>query len=196
MNKQSMNDFLTDSQPAPSAASPPIAAALLTFQEFEGMVLDGCFYVRDTALGEKLGYDRPRKIRDLINRHVDELAEYDTAPQVGAQYTKRIVAQDETAAYYLNEDQALILIGHSDAPNAKAIKRLMMAVIQSFVRGGQELTLEQALDRVAYCDSALCMTKGGANLQFRRADVLRTEADPSVRGALQARKISGNHAVL
>ncbi len=87
------------------------------------MVIDGRFYVRNTALGEELGCDRPRIIRVLIERHVEELTECDTAPQVGAQYTKRIAAQDETAAHYLNNGQALPIVRYSEASSTDIFLR-------------------------------------------------------------------------
>jgi len=39
----------------------------------ETQIVDGVVYVLDIDIATTLGYDRPRKIRDLIRKHYDEL---------------------------------------------------------------------------------------------------------------------------
>ncbi len=124
------------------------ARTILTFQDFEGIVVDGQFCVRDTALGEQLA-------TAAIARYAISSTAYGRirnlrigAPTWGAIRfgESRVDAKTEC---YLNEDQALVLIGYSKAPNAQAIKRLMIAVFKAFLRGSHALTAEQALERLA-----------------------------------------------
>ncbi len=152
------------------------ARMILTFQDFEGIVVDGQFCVRDTALGERLGYGRDRKVRDLIDRHMEELETYGLVHQLGAPYVSGKGRVDAKTECYLNEDQALVLIGYSKAPNAQAIKRLMIAVFKAFLRGSHALTAEQAIERLAADDTALALATAGAEMQLRKAAALRAEA--------------------
>ncbi len=82
-----------------------------------------------------------------------ELSTYGTAPQRGAQYVEGNGAEGDGVEYYLNEDQGIVIIGYSKAPNAQVIRRMMIAVFKAIVSGGMELTADQALDRLADCDT-------------------------------------------
>ena len=44
---------------------------------------DGEPRLLDLDLAERLGYERPRKIRELITRHMDALEEFGLCPTVG-----------------------------------------------------------------------------------------------------------------
>ena len=70
--------------------------------------------VQDIRLAESLEFARPAKIRELIERNIEELRRYGevipvagkTLPQGGRPSTE----------YYLNEEQALLICMKSDAP--------------------------------------------------------------------------------
>ncbi len=173
----------TDADPK----TPFATGTLFTFQEFEGVIIDGQFYVRDTALGEKLGYGRDRKIRDLIDRHREELSTYGPMPQLGAMVEIGSGAERNVKANYLSEDHALVLIGHSSATNAQLIKREIIAVYKAFVRGGLELTAEQGLDRLAAEETSLAAASEGAEIQLRKAAALEDEARRIREAALAVR---------
>ena len=46
--------------------------------------IDGEPRLRDLTIADRLGYERPRKIRDLIAANIEELQTYGQAPQIGA----------------------------------------------------------------------------------------------------------------
>jgi hypothetical protein len=111
---------------------------MLVFQDWEGIVVDGAFHVRDVALAKKLGFDRPRKIRELIERHKGEIEQFGLTPQRGAPIVSGKGRVTEVQEYYLNERQALVIVRHSATPNADAIYAEMMDVFLRYKRG--ELT--------------------------------------------------------
>jgi hypothetical protein len=136
------------------------------------MFVDGQFLVRDTDLARKLGFLRDRDIRKIIERSRTELEQEAPLRHRGAMVVVGSGAQREITEYFLNEGQALIIIGYSNAPDANAVKQLMRALFKSFVRGGQELTAEQAVDRLAADDTAYALSQEGAELGFRQAAAL------------------------
>jgi hypothetical protein len=85
---------------------------------------DGEPRIRDIDLAERLGYDRPRKIRDLIGRMIEtgEILDVHVRPTVG-----RIPESLENAPgrpateYWLDEEQTLLVCMRSDAPKAMAV---------------------------------------------------------------------------
>jgi predicted DNA-binding protein len=108
---------------------------ILVFEEWEGIVVDGEFYVRDVCLAKKLGFNRPRVIRELIERHADELAKYGLTPYRTAPIQSGKGRITEVKEAYLNERHALIIVRHSDTPNADAIYAEMIEVFLSFKKG-------------------------------------------------------------
>lgn len=74
--------------------------------------------IHDLRLGERLEFDRPRKIRDLIQRNLLELERYgSTCPTVGQ------VRGNETTEYWLNEAQALLICTKSDTDRAANVRQ-------------------------------------------------------------------------
>lgn len=65
----------------------------------------------DVDLAERLGFGRPRKIRDLIARWLPELDKLGGCPAVG-----RVVSGNEVDEFYLNRKQAIFITGKSDTP--------------------------------------------------------------------------------
>lgn len=86
--------------------------------------------ILDTLLAKKLGMARPRKIRELIERNLDELSRYGTCPTAG-----RVVRGNEVAEYYLNEPQALLICIKSDAPKAPDVRQAIIEVFMAYRRG-------------------------------------------------------------
>lgn len=88
---------------------------------------DGEPRIRDLDLAEKLGYERPRKIRDLIQRLVCEgkFNDSDICPTVGQNAGKRGRPSTE---YHLNEEQALYVIAKSETAEADRLLKVMIRV--------------------------------------------------------------------
>ena len=89
---------------------------------------DGEPRLLDLDLAERLGYERPRDIRKLIERHMDTLIEFGKCATVARFSGERGPAAD---AYLLNEEQAIYIATQSDAPNAKAVKILVVKVFSA-----------------------------------------------------------------
>jgi predicted DNA-binding protein len=97
--------------------------------------------VRDIKLGEALGFERPRKIRELIEANLEEIEGFGLTPRLGAPIRSgkgRITEVDE---YWLNEPQALLLCMFAKTKNAAEVRRQMIEVFMSYRRkhfGGPE----------------------------------------------------------
>ena len=74
--------------------------------------------VLDTDLGEALGFDRPRAIRHLIDRNLEELEGY------GSLATQRGESRGQTfTAYYLNEQQATLVCMFARTERSAEVRR-------------------------------------------------------------------------
>ena len=89
---------------------------------------DGEPRLLDLDLAERLGYERPNDIRKLIDRHMDTLNEFGICATVALIHEG---AGRPAEAYLLNEDQAIYIATQSDAPNAKAVKILVVKVFSA-----------------------------------------------------------------
>ncbi len=93
-------------------------------------VADG-LRIRDLDLARCLEYDRPRKIRDLIDRWGPELGHLEQRPTVG-RYEIRpgIEHSQDVTEYWLTEEQALFIAAKS---GTRVAVRLLRGVIRIFV---------------------------------------------------------------
>ena len=115
---------VVDPEPEESVAS-PARSMELTLHEIEGEPL-----VLDTDLAERLGFERNYAIRQLIDRNRDELKAYGPLPTRHGQSRGQ-----QFTAYYLNEEQALLICMLSRTPTAKAIRREVIKVYQAWRKG-------------------------------------------------------------
>jgi len=93
--------------------------------------------IRDLDLAERLGYDRPRKIRELIKRMIDsrEITGIHERPTAGRTSMPRGGEKEvATVEYWLDEDQALLTCMRSDAPRAAEVRRVMIQVFREAIR--------------------------------------------------------------
>jgi len=95
--------------------------------------IDGEPRMRDLDIGLALGFDRPRDIRKLIERHMDAILSFGICATVAQIHDG---AGRPTAEYWLNEEQALFLCTRSEAPGAVALTRQMVMVFAAW-RGGR-----------------------------------------------------------
>lgn len=92
--------------------------------------------IHDEELGRRLGYARPRVVRELIARNEAELQRYGGLPCRAANPGRR--GGRPTQAYYLNEPQALLICMKSDAPVAADIRQEVIEVYMAFRQAAAE----------------------------------------------------------
>ena len=88
--------------------------------------------LKDLDLGEWLGFNRPRKIRELIDRYRPSLGE--VSPYRGAKPSSPTGGRPEEG-YLLTEEQALFIAAKSDTPKATAVLKMIVRVFMAVMRG-------------------------------------------------------------
>ncbi|WGD31688.1 phage antirepressor KilAC domain-containing protein [Ancylobacter sp. WKF20] len=92
--------------------------------------------VLDTDLAEKLGMARPRDIRkDLIAPHRAELETFGVLRAVSAKSADPLGRGRPSIAYYLNEEQALLVCLLSRTERAKQVRAEVIRVFTAWRRG-------------------------------------------------------------
>lgn len=99
------------------------------------VMVDGEPRIKDLILAERLGFDRPRVIRELIDRNKQELEGYGTlAPCRTASISGKGRVQ-EVVEYFLNEGQALLICMFSRTARAAAVRREVIRVFLDWRHG-------------------------------------------------------------
>ncbi len=92
--------------------------------------IDNTPRIQDYLLGEKLGFSRPRAIRQIIERNLEELRGFGKcAPQAVAGSIAN-GAQREVSEYWLNESQAIYVCMRSRAKNSTEIRKEILKVFE------------------------------------------------------------------
>lgn len=99
--------------------------------------------VRDVDLAERLGFRRPRKVRELIQRSLSELQRYGVCPTVGRTSGPR--GGRPTQEYLLNEPQALLVCIKSDAPAAADVRQQLIDVFMAWRHGRPQPTPQRSV---------------------------------------------------
>lgn len=86
--------------------------------------------VRDLELGERLGFDRARDVRKLIERNLVELGAHGTCATVA-----HVVRGNPVTEYLLNEPQALLVCMFARTPKATEVRRQVVEVFLAWRRG-------------------------------------------------------------
>ncbi|WP_109156461.1 MULTISPECIES: Rha family transcriptional regulator [unclassified Azospirillum] len=89
--------------------------------------------VLDTELAAALGMERPRVIRELINRNAAELEGFGGLPCRTANPGPE--GGRPGKAYYLNEEQALLVAMFSRTEKAKEVRATLVRVFAAYRRG-------------------------------------------------------------
>ncbi|HWL68154.1 MAG TPA: hypothetical protein VNS22_07180 [Geminicoccus sp.] len=112
-----------------AAARPAMAQATVT--DLALTTHEGEVRILDTDLAERLGFERPRKIRDLIGPHRGALS------QLGELATTEIVVGkgQRTTAYLLNKKQAVFITAKSETAEATAITIEVIERFDAYERG-------------------------------------------------------------
>lgn len=108
---------------------------LTTLPEILVVEREGEPRARDIDIAEALGFERPRKIRELIERHRGEFEGLgEITPHRGA----KIGRGRPEEGYLLNEEQALLAAALSSAPNAPAVRAMLIRTFVAWRRGHLE----------------------------------------------------------
>lgn len=91
--------------------------------------------IQDLRLGEMLEYERPRKIRDLIQSNLAELESYGTLPRHGATLLTGNGARTEVQEYWLSEAQALLLTMKAGTTRAAECRKELIHLFQTWRQG-------------------------------------------------------------
>jgi hypothetical protein len=106
--------------------------------------------ILDLDLADKLGFERPRKIRDMIKRNEAKLLKFGGCPTVG-----RVVEGNETTEYYLNKKQSIFICMKSETEKAFEVQEDIIHVYDAYLTGTVSAALpmvrELKIRDLAYC---------------------------------------------
>lgn len=88
----------------------------------------------DLDIAKRLGFERPRNIRKLIERNMGELLRFGTCSTV-ERVIKGARGSTKVKEYWLNEEQALSISAASDAPRAPEVRHMLIKVFVAWRRG-------------------------------------------------------------
>lgn len=89
--------------------------------------------IKDIVLGERLGFGRAVKVKDIIERNISELEQYGSCPQTGETAKVGCVTR-KIKTYYLNEAQALLLCMFSRTAQAAQVRKELIDVYMAYRR--------------------------------------------------------------
>lgn len=102
--------------------------------------------ILDTDLAEALGFSQPRQVRELILRNKPELQTLGSLSQ--ATTNPGPLGGRPATAYYLNEEQALLVCMFSRTVNAQAVRRQVIDTFMAVRRGQLQPTIPNFNDPV------------------------------------------------
>jgi hypothetical protein len=110
----------------------PSHARTLSVSDLETTTTDAEPRICARHLGESLGFDRPRNIRDLIERNLEELRTYGPTPHRTAMVMIGSGAKRNVQEYWLNEEQALLICMFARTTRAQAVRREVITVFTAW----------------------------------------------------------------
>lgn len=162
--------------------------------------------VRDEELGRWLGYERPRKVRELIERIWPENQRPILRPAVGRRNVRGGGVQEYAVnEYWLTQAQALRVAMRAEATNADAVQEFVAKVFLAVARGiarrahpsndGVILELSQRLDALSTTHAAERSKLSDTILKLEmRVQEMESDAAVGVIGEEAARGIRGRLA--
>lgn len=104
---------------------------------------DGSFRIRDIDLADRLGFDRPRKIRDLIKRMADQgllpgVSMRPTVERIEKRGATKGIEHREVNEYWLDRVEALLVVMKSETPEANRWCRLIATVFDRVLQQYEE----------------------------------------------------------
>lgn len=118
-----------------STGSPEFLPARIgnALTDIELTEVDGEPRARDLDIAERLGFERPRDIRKLIERNLPEIESFGVCATVARTPDQR--GGRPATEYWLTEEQALLVASRSDAENAPTVRRMLIKVFVAWRRG-------------------------------------------------------------
>lgn len=107
-----------------------------SLQEIAIVEQGGTPLARDIDIGERLGLRRPRVLRELIERNRKELESFGA---ISPYRTAKAGPGRPEEGYLLNEEQALLVATLSSAPNAPAVRAMLIRTFVAWRRGHLDL---------------------------------------------------------
>ena len=141
--------------------------------QFNIVAVDGEPRVLDLDVADALAFERPRKIRDIIERNSIELERYGSLPRHGAKPGPR--GGRPAFEYHLNEAQALLIAAFSRTERAADIRQALITAFLDW-RAGKTVPVRAHNRRPPWRDDAPAPI--GLRLQ---PDLARIEAAFDVR---------------
>jgi hypothetical protein len=108
------------------------------------MEMEGEPRARDLDIAERLGFERPRDIRKLIERNVAELQRYGVCATMAQTYGAGTRGGRPTEEFWLNEPQALLIAMRSDAKLAPAVREMLIRVFMAWRQGRSAPAFDEA----------------------------------------------------
>lgn len=108
-------------------------SALIQINGYEIQEINGEAVIKDVILAKRLGFERPRAIRQLIKRMIED-GNFGDATPYGVEEKPQNGGHTVTA-YYLNEKQALKVISKSETKNANDIMDQVLDVFIAWRSG-------------------------------------------------------------
>ena len=91
--------------------------------------------ILDTDLGTKLGFDRPRDVRKIIERNIEKLNKISRCATVARRPEN---GGREFTEYYLDQKQAIFICMKSETDTAVDVQLDIVRVYDDYLRGQQE----------------------------------------------------------
>ncbi|NUB05800.1 hypothetical protein FW320_06370 [Azospirillum sp. Vi22] len=104
------------------------------------ITMEGETRIRDLDLAARLGFDRPRKIKELIERHMSALLKMGVCPTVGR--TSGPQGGRPTEDFYLNRKQAIFITAKSETAEATDITIEIIEKFDAYERGAVKTKLD------------------------------------------------------
>ena len=107
------------------------------------LVVEGEPRVADTVLGRRLGFDRPRAVRQVIQRNIGEVRRFgEVSPQVVAKPLPGSKGGRPQTCYLLNEGQALLVCMFANTPLAADVREQLIRVFMAWRAGELQAALQ------------------------------------------------------
>jgi len=91
--------------------------------------------IHDLQLAERLGFERPRKIRDMIKRNEAKLLKFGGCPTVGRCLEVGNGAKQTVDEFYLNQKQAIFICMKSETEQAFDVQIEIVRVFDAYLSG-------------------------------------------------------------